>query len=161
MNATEIRSKIDEILSAAQVVFSVAYTGETKRDDWQCDAWRVKFTAGKQVFESDYFTGLGHRKVKAGAPSDKGRANTLYREQWDRAWLKPQSPKAADVLHSLALDAEADNMSFRDWCANFGYSDDSIDALEIYRQCCKTAEKLHTVFKPDTLVAIREAVQEL
>ena len=65
------------------------------------------------------------------------------------------------ALHSLTLDADADGMSFRDWCDNFGYSDDSLNALDIYRECCKTAEQLRKVFKPEALAAIRDAVREL
>ena len=68
MNAIEIRSKVDEILSSAGIKFTVRLVGETKRDDWECDQWRVSF--GK--FETDYYTGTGHRKPIAGAPSDKG-----------------------------------------------------------------------------------------
>ena len=157
MNAIEIRSKVDEILSSAGIRFTVRLLGETKRDDWECDEWRVSF--GK--LETSYFTGTGLRKPIAGAPKDKGNPRTLYREDWERRYLRPQAPQAADVLHSLVLDSEADGMSFRDWCDNFGYSDDSLKALEVYRQCCATANSLRKTFKPDSLAAIREAVQDL
>lgn len=156
MDATEIRSKVDEILSAHGVRFSARLLGETKRGDWTCDEWRVSI--GK--WEFSYYTGTGLRKNNSGKTNPFPR-NTVGAEDWNHRYLKPQAPPAADVLHSLALDSEADEMSFRDWCDNFGYSEDSIDALGIYRQCCKVAEQLRRVFKPDALAAIREAVREL
>lgn len=159
---TEISNKVSELLASAKITYSARYVGETVRDDkWKCDAWRVSFTpANGRGMETDYFTGLGLRKAPAGM-RPQYPANTTGRIEWERRWLKPQQPTAADVLHSLVLDAEADYMSFRDWCDNFGYSDDSLQALDCYRACCETAVKLRTVFRPETLAAIREAVQEL
>ena len=162
MNATEIRSKVTEILSAAGVTYTARRVGETRRKDWQCDARRVAFKpAAGPAFETDYFTGLGHRKPAKGAPADKGRPGTLYREQWEKRYLEPQAPDAADVLYSLVLDAQADSESFPDWCADFGYSDDSIDAFETYRACCDIGRQLRTVFRPEVLAQIRDAVAEL
>jgi hypothetical protein len=141
MNAIEISSAVDEILSKAGIVYSARLLGETMRaTNWKCDEWRVKF--GK--WETSYYTGTGRRK-----------ALTRFQD------VRPQAPKAADVLHSLVLDSEADGMSFRDWCDNYGYSDDSLNALETYRHCCDTAQKLRATFKPDVLAAIRDAVQDL
>lgn len=157
MEAIEIRNAVDGILAKAGVTFSVRLIGETKRDDWTCDEWRVKF--GK--WETSYYTGTGHRKPIKGAPADKGSPNTLFREQWERIYLRPHAPKAADVLYSLVLDSSAGDASFQDWCADFGYSDDSLSALDTYRACCAIATKLRATFKPDVLAAIREAVQEL
>jgi hypothetical protein len=158
MTATEIRSAVDQILSAAGIAFKAQLVGETIRDNnWKCDAWRVSFG----TFQTDYFTGTGHRKPVNGAPTDKGNPNTLYREDWEKRYLRPVAPKAADVLHSLIMDMEADSMSFRDWCDNYGYSDDSLTALDTYRACCKIAEKMRATFKPETLKALREAVQDL
>ncbi len=140
MNATEIRTAVETILSEAGVTFHARLLGATMRDKWECDEWRVKI--GK--WETSYYTGTGHRK----------QLNRFMES-------KPQAPKAADVLHSLIMDSEADSMSFRDWCDNFGYSDDSLNALETYRKCCTTAQKLQATFKPQTLQALRLAVQDL
>lgn len=161
-NAETIRTNVAAILQAAGVKFTVALQGERIKDkDWKCDAWRVRFDSGSQSYETDYFTGTGHRKPIKGAPSDKGMPRTLYRERWEQQYLRPVAPAAADVLHSLTMDASAGVESFRDWCANFGYSDNSIDALNIYRACCDTDTQLRRIFTPDTLRAIREAVEGL
>ena len=55
---------------------------------------------------------------------------------------KPLKPKLDDVLHALVMDASACEQSFEDWCSELGYSDDSIKALETYRECQKNADKL-------------------
>lgn len=165
-----IKTVVDGILQDAGVTFSILLVGETSRPQsdgkaWKCDAWRVTLATGEGnarfAYETDYFTGLGHRKPVKGAPSAKGNPNTLYREQWEKQYLRPQAPRAADVLHSLILDSSADGMSFRDWCSDYGYSDDSISAFDTYRQCCDVAVNLRRIFRPETLNALRDAVQEL
>lgn len=162
MNATEIRSTVEQILADAKITYSVRLVGETVRDEkWKCDAWRFTFSAGAKRYDGDYFTGLGNRKPVNGAPSDKGNPNTLFREEWEKRWLKPVAPNAADVLHSLTLDATAADECFADWCANYGYSDDSLKALNTYRQCCAIAKELRAIFPRDVLDAIRKAVEEL
>lgn len=143
MNATATQDKIASILSAAQVSYAVTYCGQTKRDNWECDAWRVRLANGKQIMETDYFTGLGLRSKKVHFVASK-----------------PVAPKSADVLHSLTLDSTAGDQSFFDWCAEYGYSDDSLKALDTYRACCKIAQDLRRIFKPETLAAIREALQD-
>lgn len=134
--ATEIQQQVADILSAAFITFSVHHVGQTKRDDWDCDAWRVSFN-GKRVYETDYFTGLGHRKAG-----------------------KVKAPTAADVLYSLILDSSAGDQSFNDWCADYGYSNDSLSALNTYQACCKTSEELRKMFSPDVRKAVADAVQD-
>lgn len=73
---------------------------------------------------------------------------------------KPRKPKVADVLHSLILDASAADENFHDWCANYGYSDDSIKAMNTYRACLEVAVALRKHFSPDTLRTVRELLQD-
>ena len=54
----------------------------------------------------------------------------------------PKKPTLDDVLHSLVNDAEAENMSFQDWCDNFGYDTDSRKALDLYLLCQENAQRL-------------------
>lgn len=164
-----IRDNVMQLLTAAAVTYRVRYVGETARETkgdakpWPCDAWRFTFKgAGKDAeYSGDYFTGIGRRKPKGGAPADKGHPNTLYREDWEKQRLKPVSPPAADILHSLLLDATAEEQNFRDWAADLGYSDDSISALETYRECCDIGPKLRKVFTREHLDALRTATEEL
>ena len=138
-NAATIKDTVANLLSAAGVTFSVQSAGETVRDGWKCDAWRV--TLGTMTTE--YYTGTGLRKAltKFQAP-------------------RPVAPVAADVLHSLLLDASACEMSFSDWAGDYGYSDDSIDALNVYRKCCAIGKDLRKVFDAKTRQAISDALQD-
>lgn len=161
---TETTSKTaHDILSEAGVAYVALYAGETKRDDWACDAWKVAFTktgvgtlAGESV-TFDYFTGLGLR-APAGKPTDGGpapRRNTLMWEALEKA-RKPIVPDVSDVLYALASDASAAESSFDDWCDDFGYDNDSRKALATYLACQETATKLRRMFTTAQLEAIRE-----
>lgn len=107
------------------------------------DQWRVTISSKAGFHSFDYFTGLGLRHKP---------------DSWGKR--KPRKPKVADVLHSLILDASAADENFHDWCANYGYSDDSIKAMNTYKACLETAQALRKHFSPDTLRTVRELLQD-
>jgi hypothetical protein len=149
MDTRTIEGAVEAALSTASVKFEVRLVGATKRDDWECDAWRVIFSKpGGPVAEFDYFTGIGHRK----APREKA--------QWEKENAKPVKPHAASVLHSLVSDAGALDSCFADWCADFGYSDDSLKALDTYRACCDNGKKLQSIFGRDGMRKLGELLQD-
>ena len=155
--------KIAKILSAANVAFSARFVGATVRDSWECDAWRVTLKGARSQYESDYFTGLGHR-AKPGAV-DALRMRNKYGKSAERTqeWrdaCKPVPPDAADVLWSLLMDSSAENIGFADWCAEYGYSDDSIKALKTYHACQETARNLRLVFTHAQIAELSEALQD-
>jgi len=85
-------------------------------DGRRADKWAVVINGqGFTPWKLDYFTGLGCR---------------------------PETPTKSDVLHSLLMDADAGLSTFKDWCADFGYNDDSIKALETYKACVRTYQDL-------------------
>lgn len=122
----------------------IKYIGEIA-SPWQknavVDLWQV--TIGKLwgnklgQWRIDYKTGTGLRK--------NGRI---------------KKPAVQDVLHSLFSDAMAGNLSFNDWCDEYGYSNDSISALNTYKQCCDTAEKLRMYFDHETRKQIEQIIFE-
>ncbi len=137
----DIEIKVDELLQSYGVQFSARYSGEVTKADWgidgkgqRVDAWRVLFGVGPRWFE--YFTGLGCRKDGA-----------------------PVVPSSASVLYSLLADAEAENMTFEEWCAEFGYNSDSIKANNIYKTCLEIAEALKG-FSNAQMAELREALQD-
>ena len=124
----------------------ITYVGETTRDgDWKCDQWRVELSNKLGMWSTDYFTGLG---LRSQPPTS-----------WDVA--KPKKPTVADVLHSLFMDASAADYNFSDWCDEYGYSDDSIKALNMYKACLDTATALRKYFSPDQRAAIKSIIQEM
>lgn len=127
----------------------ITYIGETQKDDWKCDQWRVEINWRKQsgngFFCTDYFTGLGlRRKAK-------------------QSWAKdsPVTPTVADVLCSLFFDASASEYNFNDWCAEYGYSDDSLKALNTYKQCLEIATNLRKAFDAETRQQIKTVIDEM
>lgn len=139
MNAT-----LDTIDALEDLPVKIQYMGETARDKWECDQWRVTLSSKAGFHSFDYFTGLGLRHKP--------------RTSWGTP--KPKKPKVADVLHSLILDASAADENFHDWCSNYGYSDDSIKAMNIYKACLETSQALRKHFSPDTLRQVRELLQD-
>ena len=126
----------------------IEYTGEIRnkwRDGDTVDSWRVTISSNLGYWSTDYFTGVGLR--------------TKPKQSWLET--KPQKPSIADVLHCLFLDAEAARYNFSDWCDCFGYSDDSINALNIYRQCLDTAAHLRKYFTQDQREQIKTIIQDM
>lgn len=160
--SNEARATVSRILAEANVNFAVQHIALTTREDWDCDEWRVTLGIGKTAQVFSFFTGLGHRKIDAVSEARIKREygphyrNTVAYKQAQ----KPVAPSAADVLYSLLLDADANNSSFLDWCADLGYDSDSIKALNTYNACCETAQQLRKVFKSETLEALREALTD-
>lgn len=127
---------------------AIQYTGEVRnkwRDGDTVDAWRVTLSNKMGNWSTDYYTGIGLR--------------TQPKQSW--VMPKPKKPTVADVLHCLFMDAEAADYNFSDWCDNFGYSDDSISALNTYRQCLEIATNLRKYFTPEQRKQIKAIIQEM
>lgn len=104
---------------------------KSKSADWKetADHWHITFFHDGGSFTTDYYTGSGHRKQK------HGRDFAV-------------KPDIKDVIYSLFMDSSAEHENFNDWCANFGYSDDSISALNIYKECLESGRKLRKLGLP-------------
>lgn len=106
-------------------------------DEWQETAheWLVAIN-GQQFY---YYTGIGHRKAL------RGREKEFNSKLGFKSLLESSKaipPSLDDVIESIVSDAQAENESFDDWCANLGYSTDSRKALETYILCQESAKKL-------------------
>jgi hypothetical protein len=53
-----------------------------------------------------------------------------------------KTPTASDLVWAVAIDSEALNDSFSDWCDNFDYSTDSTKARSTYKACQRNGERL-------------------
>lgn len=124
---------------------AITYVGETVRDkDWKCDQWRVALTGKAGYWSTDYFTGTGLRAKP---------------DAWGKR--KPKKPSIADVLQCLFNEAQAAEYNFSDWCSDFGYSDDSIKALNTYKACLDTATAIRKYFTYEQRAAIEALISEM
>lgn len=164
METHEIEAMVEKLLIQAQVKVEFTLRGETIRDnDWKCDEWQVTVSKpGQPQQRFEYFTGTGHRKVR---PVDRVRILNDYRgsrllqHYLDQA-AKPVEPHPAAFLFSLVNDSDAEGHSFNDWCANYGYSSDSISAFNTYQACCDYAVRLRRIFNHEQIAQLREALQD-
>lgn len=68
-------------------------------------------------------------------------------------------PKVEDVVFSLVLDSDACDLSFDDWCSNYGYDTDSRKALAVYLKCQELGVKIRKLLGKH-FEAVRKAAQE-
>ena len=65
---------------------------------------------------------------------------------------KPQMKTRYDVLNAFCAfvnDAISGEMAFVDFCCEFGYDDDSIAALHVWKACKRATAKLHRIYDGD------------
>lgn len=124
---------------------------------------------GKAFLTTDYMTGMGHcPSYKQGRLTTDQDAN--IRKECETGHTcrdgfvyrgKPILPSLADVLPSLASDAEAiDCGTFEAWADNYGMDTDSRKAEATYRACLEIGLKLRAALGEDGLKTLREAVQD-
>jgi hypothetical protein len=133
--------------------------GLSKLKDWPCIKWSIEIPGLSEPME--YHTGLGHaftkqdkkekQKILTLSSSDKeifcmdllkayNLKNSFYLNSLHHLYVK--IPKIEDVLECLKTDKECGEMSFYEFCENFGYDKDSISALNTHFACMQTAQKM-------------------
>ena len=117
--------------------FKVKFLTKVNDSNWPHYLWEIQI--GKERFE--YKTGLGHatayrdKNYKANKKPEHGLANSNL-----QVWL--HVPQKDHVMHTLFSDSRAADQSFDDFCSDYGYSNDSLKALDIYRACAEIRQKL-------------------
>lgn len=151
--------KIDSIYDIEALPYTVKYIGECtpKSFGTLCDRWLVSICG----LEFDFYTGTGHRRVKAAAPPAPTNIKTVAYAQWASAYLKPVQPNILDVIGCLAMDSAAFTQSFYNWCEEYGYNTNDNDAISTYRECIKNAEKMLQVFSRQDIQKIAELTADL
>lgn len=185
MEHKEAQTEVAAIIESAG--FKVTVTGgyESVREE-EGDAWRIVLEKQTRPdtskpyarYEFEFYTGIAHRRASKtecmnirrgwGVTCDESgnignaptRAVYLNAVRAFEKVAKPVAPHIADLAYSWLLDGEAIDESFNDWCANFGSDPDSIKALNTYRACCETGEKLRKMFTREQLQALRDALQD-
>lgn len=124
MRRNEI-TKENILLNIKFYVQPIFKTQEDMNDKWKetANKWQVKLIYFDKEYVTDFYMGSG-LVDKIG---------------------KPKKPTIMDVLHSMMI-GDISNMNFNDFCNEFGYDNDSIKALKIYKACEKETEVYHNMF---------------
>lgn len=122
MNDTEI--KLSDLCKAVSIhVDGKMLTEKNEWDDksWPCTQYRLTLSYQGRKYSLDFWQGLGTKRA----------------------------PSAADVMSCLLLNASACDMSFDDWCMEYGYDIDSRKAEKTYFECCESGAKLKKLLGKD------------
>lgn len=86
-------------------------------DKWgaEMDQWSVELEYDGRSFETNYFMGSGHA----------GRA-----------------PETNEVLSSLRTDCYAGELTFEDFCSDYGYDEDSRSAYGTWEDCAAMRRRI-------------------
>lgn len=114
-------------------------TREDEANEWKHKAnkWQVKLVYFDKEYVTDFYMGCG-------LVNKNGR---------------PRKPQKKDVLYSMIIDDVSD-MSFNDFCNEFGYDNDSIKALEIYKACEEQTKAYYEMFDAEERGALRELLRD-
>lgn len=138
---------------------TITYAGACVPDNWGdqlADHWTAKI--GGHNF--DYFTGLGLRKSAFGRKNPYP-SRTVAHIEWNAQHVHPVAPSPVDVLSALARDATAHELTFSEWCDDYGYDCDSIKAQDTYRACLRNTDKLLETFSRFDIARIAELTADL
>jgi hypothetical protein len=111
---------------------------------WEHYHWPVVVRCNDRKQETatiDYKCGIGHARTVT------------------RGYKIPKQPSREDVVASLLLDSSACDVSFDDWCGDYGYSTDSREALETYLACQSYGGQIRRVLGSH-LKAVQEAAAD-
>lgn len=109
-----------------------------RKADWKESAyhWSVCLEYDGRTLTVDYWMGSAHAK-KLKTPS-----GMVYK-------VIPIKPDAGSVLSSLLSGASACEQTFDDWCADYGYNNDSRKDLALYLECQESGKRLRKLLGDD------------
>lgn len=132
----------------ATLNLSVKITGGSLCTDdtgWKHFAWNVTFMNAKHSISTPWKAGTAY-----GIESKKHPFNLIGTQ-----------PNAAEVLADLARNSTACEMSFADWCADYGYDTDSRKALETYLACQTGAQEVRKLVGNETAAKLADLANRL
>ena len=114
-------------------------TKEDLKDEWKrtSNKWQIQLTYFDKEYVTDFYMGCG-------LVDKNGR---------------PRKPRKKDILYSMVMEDVSD-LSFDDFCNEFGYDNDSIKALKIYKNCKKQTEIYYEMFDMEEREALRELLED-
>ena len=159
-----IESAVSTLMMESGISWTISYIGQEKPDEWDCDSWVFVLKSGKVSERFDYRTGLGHRGIhKTNSTWYRRDLKENHRSRHAhilREWARPVKPQIAGLVYSIIMDSQASNMSFAQWCDEFGMDTDSRKALATYEACQIGADKFAKLASPTTRAKLAELLAE-
>lgn len=87
----------------------------------------------------------------------KGKPGRLSFDFWNSiaAMEKGETPSAYDVLACISGDVYCPD-TFADFCAEYGYDEDSRKAEQTFKRCRKFADRINAFFAPEEIERLSE-----
>lgn len=167
----ETDQAVADFLKEIRVKYQPAFISHNDNDkEWKHDLFNIVFVSGSNSIVTPFKTGIGHRVKRVGYLQKVSNVEAEALRKI-RATITPEPnrlpivndtpyPTSASVLYSLLLDANCVEETFPNFCANFGYDEDSRKALDIYLQCQAISNTLHKVFSSKELEQLEELLQD-
>ena len=130
----------ENILLNIKIYANTAFkTQEDRDDEWKKGAnkWQVRLVYFDKEHVTNFYMG-------SGLVDEMGR---------------PKKPTKKDILYSMIMDDVSD-MNFNDFCDEFGYNNDSIKALKIYKACLKETKAYYNMFDSEEREVLEELLQD-
>lgn len=164
---------LEKAVQEKPVKITSVYVGEENYWDDKTKSDHFKITLeyqGRKMENIDYWMGIGNRIIPKDLPflgndliqsekniiySHRGKQvpqlfnSTNFLKRKIQEIAKPRSPKVEEVLYSLLMDSTALDLTFEEFCAEFGYDTDSRKAEKIYNECNEQGKKLKRLLGED------------
>ena len=130
----------ENILSNIKLEIQTSFkTQEDFSDEWKkiANKWQVKLIYFDKEYVTNYFMGSGLVD----------------------SWGRPKKPTIKDVLYSMIVD-DVNDIDFEEFCKEYGYDNDSIRALEIYKACQKQTKAYYNMFDDEEREILQELLQD-
>ena len=145
-NAALILEELGCTLTCRFIPWSLSRSAKEKNPtlNWNCTLRR-----GGHSYSFPYTKGSGHcHAYRNPVRFPDGRKDEYATKEAIRheceTGKKATPPSLEEVCYSLFMDAY--DGDFEDWCEEYGYSDDSIKAKAMYKECCRTHRSLQRMF---------------
>lgn len=84
-----------------------------------------------------------------------------YHQIWRKGKETLDESDYKDALFLVLMESYISRGSFEDFCSEFGYSDDNINALKAYKACKRNAERVYNIFSGLDLLSIQKELEEM
>lgn len=155
-----------------QKTFSVSAPLPVVKDEWPCIGYTITISNNSKAYSFVYHLGVGHVKYSGKAPysfmgeglskdeecmfyTRQRKPSAIFKDKHTEASLATKLAKAqkvtphfADILNG-AIDSirnYTDAMDFDTFCAEYGYDNDSIKALDTYNAVMNEGKQFIKVF---------------